>query len=268
MVYVDGPHGRLAVDDVPALSYSNKYHSAHDLPLLFVHGNGGNRRQWQAQLDHFRRRRRAVALDLRGMGESDPASGADYTVEGFAGDVAAVAEGLGLSRFILVGHSFGGAVVAAYAGAHPERLAGLVFVDSAGDLSGAPAGQLEEIQRGFRPESYARFTRDWFLNILAAAREETRDAVLGSLESTRPEVFMAATLALYSFRPGESLARYTGPRLSVTSILRHSPLAIHRTEAGIPVHAIEGASHWLMMDRPEEFNRILEEFLEALPTAE
>src|SRR6266540_6312894 len=92
-LWIQGRQGRLRVDD-----------GGHGgLPVLFVHGNSGNRTQWAAQLEHLRAARRAVAFDLRGMGESEPAANADYSVEGFAEDVAAVADALGLERFVLVG---------------------------------------------------------------------------------------------------------------------------------------------------------------------
>ena len=53
----------------------------------------------------------------------------------------------------------------------------------------------------------------------------------------------------------------TMERLSIASFLFENRLAVHRAAAGISVRAIRGASHWLMMDQPEEFNRELDAFL-------
>jgi pimeloyl-ACP methyl ester carboxylesterase len=198
------------------------------------------------------------------MGQSAPAAGGDYSVEAFASDAAAVADALGLSRFVLVGHSFGGAVVSAYAGRHPDRLAGLVFADSAGDLTGTPADEVEGLRKGLAPENYTQFTDAWFDSILVGATASTRTAVMDSLHATPREVFTAATLGIYSFPLRESLAPYSGARISIASYLADNPFAIHRSIEGIPVRVINGASHWLMMDRPEEFNRLLEEFLAEL----
>ncbi len=250
-IWIQGRQGRLRVDDV----------GHGGLPVLFVHGNGGNRRQWAAQLEHLRRTRRAVAFDLRGMGESDPAGNADYSVAGFAEDVAAVADALGLERFVLVGHSYGGAVVAAYAGKHPERLAGLVFADVAGDIRNPPPAQAEALRCGLLPENYEDFTRRWFEGILVNGTDATRSIVMGSLRATRPEVFIAATNGLYIFDPAVALAAYRGPRLHIASYVADNPIAIHRGFKDMPVRVIPEASHWLMMDRPEEFNRILDDFL-------
>ncbi|MEJ7755036.1 MAG: alpha/beta fold hydrolase [Nocardioidaceae bacterium] len=61
------------------------------------------------QLAHFATRHRTVAVDLRGHGESD-APEQDYTIEGFASDVAWMSQQLGLERPVVVGHSLGGIV--------------------------------------------------------------------------------------------------------------------------------------------------------------
>jgi pimeloyl-ACP methyl ester carboxylesterase len=197
------------------------------------------------------------------MGESEPAGNADYSVGGFAEDVAAVADALGLERFVLVGHSFGGAVVAAYAGKHPDRLAGLVFADVAGDIRNPPPKQAEALKRGFEPDNYEDFTRRWFEAILARGTDSTKAAVMKSLRATPREVFIAASTGLYSFDPVAALAPYRGPRLHIASFLADNPQAIHRAFKDMPVRVIPDASHWLMLDRPEEFNRILDEFLDS-----
>jgi pimeloyl-ACP methyl ester carboxylesterase len=249
--WTEGPRGRLRVDD-----------GGHGgLPVLFVHGNGGNRTQWKAQIEHLRATRRAVAFDLRGMGESDPAGDADYSVAGFSQDVAAVADALGLDRFVLVGHSFGGAVVADYAGRHPDRLAGLVFADVAGDIRDTPEKALAALRDGLLPEHYEDFTTRWFQGILAGGTDATKRAVLRSLAATRPEVFTAATMSLYVFDPVSALAPYRGPRLHIASFLADKPAAIHRAYKDMPVQLIRGASHWLMLDCPDAFNRDLDAFL-------
>ena len=70
-----------------------------------------------------------VALDLRGHGNSDPALQGDDSIESMAEDIDDVVNALGLQRFVLVGHSMGGSVSIAYAGIHPEKVAGLLLAD-------------------------------------------------------------------------------------------------------------------------------------------
>ncbi|HEY6147554.1 MAG TPA: alpha/beta hydrolase, partial [Thermoanaerobaculia bacterium] len=123
--------------------------------------------------------------------------------------------------------------------------------------------QIEPLKSGLAAD-FRRFTDKWFEGILVGARPETRAAVLDSLHRTPRKVFTGATGALYEFRLDESLGRYHGPMLSISSLLFANPVAIHRTRKDVPVRRVEGASHWLMMDRPEEFDRILDEFLKTI----
>src|SRR5262249_2842887 len=73
--------------------------------------------------------RRVVAIDLRGHGASD-APRQEYTIEGFADDIAWQCAQLNLQRPIVIGHSFGGAVALELCGNYPELASGLIMIDS------------------------------------------------------------------------------------------------------------------------------------------
>lgn len=85
------------------------------VPVVFVHSFSGNSTHWTPQLSHPRARRRATAFDLRGHGKSAAPANGDYRIEAFAEDIGAVADALGLQRFVIVGHSLGGSAATAYA---------------------------------------------------------------------------------------------------------------------------------------------------------
>ena len=249
---VQGPAGRLAVTTA----------GEGGVPVLFVHGNGGRRQQWAAQQEHLGQR--SVALDLRGMGESERDAAGRYAVEAMAEDVGAVADALKLERFVLVGHSFGGSVVGAYAARHPERLAGLVFVDAGGDNRGTPQEQLAQLRQGFEPENYEAFTGAWFEQILQHAKPETKRAVLESLRATPREVFTAAMWSVLEYDPNPGLRSFRGPRLSIVAeflVEAVGDKALHRLDTELPHRVMSGVSHWLMMDGPQAFNAELERFL-------
>jgi len=249
--FLAGPAGRIAIDD----------RGRGGVPVLFVHGNGSDKTHWEAQLDHLQSSHRAVALDLRGYGKSDGREGADYTIAAMAGDIQAVADGLHLDRFVLVGHSFGGAVVNAYAGAHPERVAGVVYVDPAGDLSRIRREDLKGWLDKLKPETYDAFTVEWFGQILEGSGPGVREKVLASLMSTPREVFVAAIEDLAVYDPIPDLQRFHGPRLTVITESNQKPYSLQNLVPDLPFELMTGVSHWLMMDRPEEFNRVLDDFL-------
>ena len=97
--------------------------------LVFVHGWSCDARYWRAQLPHFSKNHRVVALDLAGHGHSGSGR-SRYTMASFGEDVRAVAEAAGGRRIILIGHSMGGSVIAEAARQMPDRVIGLIGVDT------------------------------------------------------------------------------------------------------------------------------------------
>jgi pimeloyl-ACP methyl ester carboxylesterase len=249
---VQGPAGRLAVTTA----------GAGGLPVLFVHGGNSNRTQWAAQQAHLSRR--SVSFDLRGMGESDPDRSGRYHFRDFADDVGAVADALGLERFVLVGHSFSCAVVLEYATRHPGRVAGVVLGDPGPSPRGQPPEILDAMRERMKPENYEAARLEVYEPMLRGARPETRQAVLDALFATPREVAVASMWSLLDYAPEELLARYPGPVLSLSAESTLDWLgesALHRRVRGMRVEVLQGVSHWLMMDAPEAFNTALDDFL-------
>jgi pimeloyl-ACP methyl ester carboxylesterase len=108
--------------------------STEGTPMILIHGFGNEAHIWDDFAPTVSGHYRVLALDLRGHGESawDPESRYDY--ENHIADLDAVVAALGIDRMVLVAHSLGGRVSMLYAGIHPEKLAGLVIVDSAPEL--------------------------------------------------------------------------------------------------------------------------------------
>lgn len=97
-------------------------------PLVFVHGFGGNRGEFSAQMAHFAPTHRVVAIDRRGHGDSQAPEGADYSVAAFADELAGVCDQLGLAPAVVVIHSFD-RIAVDLAARFADRVAGLVIID-------------------------------------------------------------------------------------------------------------------------------------------
>ena len=255
-LWIAGPSGNLFVRDCGEAAGGG-------LPVLFVHSLAGNGGQWALQLDHLRRRRHAVALDLRGHGDSDPAEDGAYDVPSLAADVGAVADHFALRRFVLVGHSLGAAVAIRYAAEHPERVAGLLLVDPNGDQTRIPRGQLEPFLEALRAEPLGEL-EDYFRQLTVGGDRDAARWVIEDLRLTHEDAIPAAVEAAAEFAPLPALARYGGPRLSVISDANILPYSLHHLLPDLPVQLVRGTGHWLMMDRPEVFNSILDTFLEQV----
>jgi len=255
--FINGPQGKLRVDDSG---------SGPGVPVLFVHGNGANHNQWRYQLAHLRPTRRAVAFDLHGMGESEIAKNGDYSIEAMSDDVQAVADALHLKRFVIAGHSYGGAVVASYIAKHPERVAGVVFADAAGNvkISDEAASSFINALRADK----SRVVRQWYAPILVNASDAVKDEVFTSVANTPVDAFANALMGMRSFDAVRAVESYRGPRLAIVAAANENPTSLHKQVPSLRAVKIEGVSHWLMLDKPEEFNRILDEFLGEVDASE
>jgi 3-oxoadipate enol-lactonase len=254
-LFITGPQGRI---------HSYDAGTGPSLPVVFVHGNGGSLTQWRGQLEHLQKTRRVIALDLRGMGLSQVPANGDYSVEAMADDVHAVVEARRIPRFVLVGHSYGGTVVAAYAAKHAARVAGLVFADAAGDVKFSD-DVVERFLESLRVDK-ASVVRQWWAPILQNATEQTRFSVLSSADRTPTETIAAALEGVLKFSMTRALQSYGGQKLAIAAG-EGTPVSLHVQFPDIPMKRMEQVSHWLMMDRPVEFNSLLDDFLKALDSA-
>jgi pimeloyl-ACP methyl ester carboxylesterase len=245
---IAGPAGTLHVDDG----------GDGGIPVVLIHSFGGSTAQWAAQLDHLRRTRRAIAFDLRGHGRSDAPAGGNYAVESLAADTGAVLDALSLSRVVLVGHSLGAATAIEYAGSHPDRVAGLL-------LNGAPARipaeRAVEIMAAMESD-YEASSASFTTRLLEAARPAVRAVVTRDSQRVSKDAALRIMRATFEHDPLPALARYPGPKLAVTTPAGDTPYDLHNLVADLPRIEIGGTSHWIQMDEPEDFNRIMDGFLE------
>ncbi|MGI9420349.1 MAG: alpha/beta fold hydrolase, partial [Geminicoccaceae bacterium] len=93
------------------------------MPLVFLHGIGGDAESWRPQLDGFSGDYRAIAWDMPGYGDSAPL--AEMTFPALVDAVSILLDRLSVTKAHLVGHSLGGMIAQAFALAHPERLRSL-----------------------------------------------------------------------------------------------------------------------------------------------
>ena len=254
---IEGPAGRLFVDDGGG---------GAGMPVVLIHSLAGNSGHWTPQLAHLRRTTRAVALDLRGHGRSDAPKDGRFAPGDYAQDVRLMMDTLGIRRAVVVGHSMGGGVAAALAGLAPDRVAGLLFVDPIDDPSKRPPdeGSAAFLRRLDGPE-YAMAIEAYWLEILKLAGDGVQQQVLADLRATPQATVVGSMRAMTGFNAEATLAAYHGPMLSVTTPLNEFPSSLHRVMPVIRREKMAGVSHWLHLDRPTEFNALLERFLVEIP---
>lgn len=250
---VPAPHGPLAADDG----------GEGGPPVLFLHSLAGTRRHWTEQLERLRPGRRATALDLPGHGGSCGLPGGSGRPGELGGEVISAARELYPGRFVLVGHSFGAGAAMAAAGREPDRVAGLLLVDPVGDHR----DEREEIRafvERLRSEDGPAAAEDFWEEILAGSRAGTRSRVLADLRSTPADTVIRCMEALCEFDPAAAMDHYGGPALVVFNPRFEQRSSLHRVMPGLPRVELGDAGHWVQMDRPDRFHRILRDFLGRL----
>lgn len=236
-------------------------------PIVFVHGFGGDLDNWLFNTEQLSSDRRAYALDLPGHGESGK------QVTGFADLVSALGgflRAVGVDHAHLVGHSMGGAVALRLATDHPELVASLTLVDSAGlgpDIN-------DDYITGFVEASRRRELRRVLQLLFANDDLVTRQLVDDVLKYKRKDGVDEALRALANdlFPDGRqtvdlraALAELTVPVLVVwgadDQVL--SPTHAEGLPEHVAVHVLDGQGHSPHMEAANETNRLIARMLEG-----
>lgn len=114
--------------------------------ILLVHGSSASLHTWEPWVARLSDDYRVVTYDQPGHGLTGPHPEGDYPTESFVDTLAGVVDNLGLTRFVVGGNSMGGWTSWNYALAYPDRIDGLLLIDS----SGAPRAEPESVPIGFR----------------------------------------------------------------------------------------------------------------------
>jgi pimeloyl-ACP methyl ester carboxylesterase len=168
-------------------------------------------------------------------------------------------DSLGLEKFVLVGHSMGGGVALEYAGAQPNRVAGLLLLDPIGDGKQIPAAEVQAFLAGLE-SNYDSMIQGYWTQI-AGPDASIRERLLSDLRTTPRETVMKGFWEVMQFDPDSALAGYQGPKLSIVTPSNDQGFSLHRLGNGFHHRVVTGTGHWIQLDKPDAFNRMLDEFL-------
>ena len=231
--------------------------------LVFVHGWTCNMSFWRGQVPAFETKSRVIAIDLPGHGQSDKPH-VDYSMDFFARSVDAVLRDAGVDRAVLVGHSMGTPVIRQFYRKYPNKTLALVLVDGALRPFADEATMAKFIEP-LRGPNYNEAASQFVAGMLApvsspALREEIKSMML----STPQYVAVSAMDGM------TSKVIWTNDKINVPvlAIMAKSPFwpadneQFYRGLApNLEYHMWEGVSHFLMMEKPGEFNEALAAFL-------
>jgi len=253
--------------------------------LILLHGGPGmDHTGYKPRFSQLADLCQVVYLDHRGNGRSDPATPETWTLAQWGDDVYAFCEALGISRPIVYGASFGGAVAMSYATRHPGHPAKLILVsaEAAGGayfaqriamferLGGPEVGALAH-RRYLEGQVDAAMLQDWIRLAFPVYNRTPRDPEAVTRARLRPEVNLWFTRPdgegrRYDLRP--ALSRVQCPTLvmggeedPMTPIICQEEIA-----AALPRHLVRferfpGCGHGVVHDAPERAMAVIREFV-------
>lgn len=254
------PHVVLSKDGTPI---SFEIYGTGEPTLVFVHGWSCDARYWRAQIPHFSKNHRVAVLDLAGHGHSG-STRFRYTMTAFAEDVRCVTEATGSQRVILIGHSMGGSVIAEAARLMPERVIGLIGVDTLENIEYPMTPQelekmIAPIEKDFRSGS-RKFVEEM---ISPRTDPQLRQWILSDMSAAPPAVALSAMHEMMSqYVTGEAAKIFHDIRVPVVCVngdlwpVNYEGNRRHMSSFDAIV--LKDADHFLMLNRPEAFNRALE----------
>jgi pimeloyl-ACP methyl ester carboxylesterase len=234
--------------------------------LVFVHGWSCDRTYWRAQVDHFARSHRVVAIDLGGHGESGLGR-EDWTMPRFGADVRAVVETLDLPRVVLIGHSMGGPVIAEAARLMPDRVVALLPIDTFHDVDLPMPEDLRDQMLGSMRADFPTATLGFVKQFMFVPGTDSGvvERIARDMAAAPPAVGVSAMEQLLDYDEGAALAGLRAPVRLINADLFPTDLeAARRHNLGLGLTVMPGVGHFLMMEDADEFNRLLERAIREL----
>ncbi len=233
--------------------------------LVFIHGGLANRGFYDGQLKAFAPRHRVIALDLPGHGES----GSNRTKWGlpeFGADVKAVVDAEKVGRVIIFGNSLGGPVAIEAGLLLPGRALGVIGIDTFQQLGGVFTA--EEV--GQRAELFEKDYAGSLKAMIGLLFHKDADPVLVAdaekrMMGTPPAAAKAMFLGMAGYDMGAAAARLAAPLRTINGDLYPTDIEANRKiKPDFDAVVMKHMGHYPMLERPEEFNRLVAETVAAL----
>ncbi len=241
-------------------------------PLLCVHGLATDTLGWILQVPAFSQRYRTIVFDNRDVGQSSMAEG-EYELSDMAQDALGLADALGLDTFHLLGVSMGGAISQEMALAAPERIRSLTLAVTFGgtgrwgaNLATSWSARVREMPRERHVEELLLLTlsEEFFEN--EEAVDNARNLMLSNPHPQDPDAFARQLSASARHDTRDRLDSLSMPVLVLGA--EHDILVpvwkseeIARLIPGSKLQVIERAAHGVQLERAEEFNQAVLDFI-------
>lgn len=234
---------------------------------VFVHGWTCDMSSWRFQVPAFDGRIRMILIDLPGHGLSDKPE-ITYTMDLFARSIAAVIKDAGVEEAVLIGHSMGTPVIRQFYRLFPKRTRALVAVDGALRPYMTDPAAIEKFMAVFEGPGYKDAIAGMLEHMIpAAVPGELRDSIKAPMLGAPQHVVVGAMRSMYE----PAIWKEVTISVPLQVILARSPFwtedyesFVRKLAPDLDYNVIDGVGHFLMLEKPDELNRLLAGFLGKL----
>jgi pimeloyl-ACP methyl ester carboxylesterase len=232
--------------------------------LVLIHGWTCNVDNWRDQIPEFAKRNRVIAIDLPGHGQSDKPR-ITYSMELFARAVEAVMRDAKVKRAVLVGHSMGTPIARQFYRKYPGKTLAIVIVDGALRPFG-DKGMMDRFIEGFRAPNYKEAVSQMFVGMMGPnLPAEAQERIKASFLNTPQHVLVSAMEGMAD----ASIWGEDKINVPVLAVMAKNPFyppnveqVYHAIVPNLEFQMWDGVGHFIMMEKPKEFNTAVLAFLD------
>lgn len=240
-----------------------------DVSLVFVHGWSCDSRYWKYQVPEFAKKYKVVTIDLAGYGNSEQ-SRKTYTLEAFGQDVKAVVEDVNAGKAILIGHSMSGEIVAEAARLMPDRVIGIIGADSIQNVEATmPADMFKQMVDGFEKDFKGEVEKFVGTMLGSNIKPELKKWIIDDMSCEPPHVAISTFKEYVMKFENKGIAKIFKevkvPVRCVNADLWPTDAETNRRYmSSFEVTIIKDCGHFVMLERPKEFNKNLEKYVKEI----
>jgi pimeloyl-ACP methyl ester carboxylesterase len=249
--------------DGASLAFSDE--GSVEPPVLFVHGWQAERGVWREVTTALNENARAIAVDLRGSGESRAATG-PFALERFATDLWELTRTLALPPAVVVGHSMGATVALRFAVDYPQAVRGLVLIAPVPASGGGYSPKGEAYLRATAGDPDA--AKAWLARTFATPPDEARlRSLIDAAATTRREVALESFESWAHADFADATRAINVPVLVIAPEKDAPETTLAKVTALLP-HArqqlLAGGAHYAIVEQPAEIAGLIRGFTTSL----